>query len=401
MNQPPAFFDSADVSDVGRKRKNNEDACLRLPDCGIYCVADGMGGQAGGDLASQAIVTSLREVLAKNPPANQTSLTQRTALFYEGVNQANKWIKDFSEEKAVGLMGSTVVGLMVDPQNPWRATSVHAGDSRLYRFRQGELKQITADHSAGAMLAAKLGRTPESLPARYQNDLLRAVGLTESVELEKNFIEVASGDLFLLCSDGLTKMLKDEEIARRLTAGTSTPLATLAQELINAANEAGGRDNVTVLLVKAGELPPAPADVQPDLEDDADDMTALAPTVAFASEETSAPAYPAAPDVADIHGETPQTENPVAEKIPAAIQFFPPSSAPVPVENILPPRTGVSPAVLVVGLIILIGAAVWLWFSPQFAATKADWLNRLNGTTTNAPAHAPAVSQPPVSMTNH
>ena len=396
MNLPPSFFESADVSDVGRKRKNNEDACLRLPDCGIYCVADGMGGQAGGDLASQAIVTSLREVLAKNPPAEQTSLTQRTALFCEGINQANKWIKNFSEEKAVGLMGSTVVGLMVDPRNPWRATSVHAGDSRLYRFRQGELKQITADHSAVAMLAAKLGRAPESLPARYQNDLLRAVGLAESVELEKNFFEVASGDLFLLCSDGLTKMLKDDEIARRLTAGASTPLATLAQQFIDAANEAGGRDNVTVMLVKAGELPPAPADVQPDLEDDADDLTALAPTVAFASEETSAPAHPAAPD-ADIHGETPQTENSIAGKTPATEKTSPPSPAPVPVENISPPRTGVSPAVLLVGLMILIGAAVWLWFSPQFAATKAEWLNRLNGTTTNAPAVSPSS----VSATNH
>ncbi|MEY4917522.1 MAG: hypothetical protein RL616_1435, partial [Verrucomicrobiota bacterium] len=315
----PTYFESAEATDVGRKRKNNEDACLRLPQNGVYCVADGMGGQAGGDLASQAIVAGLQEIFKKNSPTDDDSLAQRLTLFRTGVNQASQWIKKFSDEKAIGQMGSTVVGLMVDPKNPRCAASLHAGDSRLYRFRAGELRQITADHSAVAMLAAKLGRSPESLPAKFQNDLLRAVGLTESVELDKNSLEVASGDLFLLCSDGLTKMLKDEEIKQRLLTGLETPLAALAQQLIDAANEAGGRDNVTVMLVKAGELPPAPANWSSETDDDEDAMTALAPTVVFADEETFAPAQP---DAADIHGETPQTEN------PAAIKFFPPDKSP-------------------------------------------------------------------------
>ena len=390
----PTYFESAEASDVGRKRKNNEDACLRLPDNGVYCVADGMGGQAGGDLASQAIVAGLQEIFKKNSPADDDSLSRRLTLFRAGVNQASQWIKKFSDEKAVGLMGSTVVGLLVDPKNPRCAASLHAGDSRLYRFRAGDLQQITTDHSAVAMLAAKLGRSPESLPAKFQNDLLRAVGLTASVELDKNSLEVVSGDLFLLCSDGLTKMLKDDEIKQRLLAGLETPLAALARQLIDAANEAGGRDNVTVMLVKAAELPPAPANWSPEIEDDEDAMTALAPTVAFASEETSAPVHP---DAADIHGETPQTEN------PAEMKFFPADKSPaasppsVGVENIPAERKGISPAVLLLAFALIVGAAVWLWFSPQFAATKTEWLNRLNGIATNAPASA---ASPAMTTTN-
>ena len=396
MNHDPAFFESADASDVGRKRKNNEDACLRLPDSGIYCVADGMGGQAGGDLASQAIVTSLQEVLTKNSPADKESLPRRMALFREAISQANRWIKKFSDEKAVGQMGSTVVALIVDPQNPRRAASVHAGDSRLYRFRNGELKQITSDHSAVAVLAAKLGRPPESLPAKYQNDLLRAVGLAEEVELEKNFIEVASGDWFLLCSDGLTKMLKDAEITRRLAAGLQTPVAALARELIDAANEAGGRDNVTVLLVKAGELPPARENLDSEtgrLEED----TGPTPTADFRAIEEIA----AAPDAADIHGETPRTENPAAEK--KAPMTAPINStagknqAVVPIMSV-PGKTGRSPGIFGLLLVIVVGGVIWFWFSPQFAATRTGLLNRLNGTATNAPV-VPA--QPAPRTINH
>ena len=382
------FFESADASDVGRKRKNNEDARLRLPDSGIYCVADGMGGQVGGDLASLAIVTSLQEVLTKNSPADKESFPRRTALFREGINQANKWIKKISDEKAVGYIGSTVVGLIVDPKNPRRAVSLHAGDSRLYRFRNGELKQITADHSTVAVLAAKLGRPPESLPAKYQNDLLRAVGLAESVELEKNSLEVASGDLFLLCSDGLTKMLQDEEIKRRLAAGSQTPLTTLARQLIDAANEAGGRDNVTVMLVKAGELPPVPENLEPESDDTEDDTTPM-PTVAFwAGEKKMA----ATPDAADVHGETPQTENPSTK---SSISVIAPKNS-TPVKTLAdtpttsaPEKVGLSPGIWLVSLIILIGVVTWFWFSPQFAATRTELLNRLNGTGTKAPA-APA-----------
>lgn len=269
------YFESAEVSDVGRKRKNNEDACLRLPERGIFCVADGMGGQAGGDLASEAITTTLQQVFTGAAPAEDATFAGRIELFRRAANQASKWIKNFADEKVIGQMGSTVVALVIDPRNPARAAALHAGDSRLYRYRNGELKQITDDHSAVAALAAKLGRSPESIPAKYQNELMRAVGLSETVELEKTSVAIASGDVYLICSDGLTKMQTDEQIARILATSANEPIATVAQTLVNAANEAGGKDNVTVVLVKAGDLSSTTGQLGAEAEDD--DQTVAAP----------------------------------------------------------------------------------------------------------------------------
>jgi serine/threonine protein phosphatase PrpC/tetratricopeptide (TPR) repeat protein len=303
------YFESVEVSDVGRKRKNNEDACLRIPERGVYCVADGMGGQAGGDLASEAITTSIQQLFAKAAPEEDATFSRRIALFRKATDQANKWIKNFSDEKVIGQMGSTVVALIIDPRNPRRAAALHAGDSRLYRYRKGELKQLTADHSAIAALAAKLGCSPESIPAKYQNELLRAVGLTESIELEKTPVEVISGDVYLLCSDGLDKMQTNDQIAKILKDGASQPLATVAQTLINAANEAGGKDNVTVVLVKVGDISGVPNVM--DADEEKEDITPAVPATPPPAEAPTpanyTPQVPAMPDTADVHGETPST----------------------------------------------------------------------------------------------
>jgi protein phosphatase len=325
------YFESVEVSDVGRKRKNNEDACLRIPERGIYCVADGMGGQAGGDLASEAITTSIQQLFAKAAPEEDATFSRRIALFRKAADEANKWIKNFSDEKVIGQMGSTVVALIIDPRNPRRATALHAGDSRLYRYRKGELKQLTADHSAIAALAAKLGCSPESIPAKYQNELLRAVGLTESIELEKTPVEITSGDVYLLCSDGLDKMQTNEQIAKILKDGASQPLATVAQTLINAANEAGGKDNVTVVLVKAGNLSGAPNVIDPDEEEEEDKTPAVPvtpPPVEAPTPANYTPQVPAMPDTADVHGETPHAEDVTPEK---ATADKPATPVPIPV----------------------------------------------------------------------
>jgi protein phosphatase len=303
------FFESAELSDMGRKRKNNEDACIRIPDRGVFCVADGMGGQAGGDLASEAIITALQEVFSKSGVEEDRTLAQRVAVFTKGANQASKWIKNFSDEKVLGQMGSTIVALILDPQNPARAMGLHAGDSRLYRMRGGELRQITEDHSAVNALAAKLGRDPSSIPAKYQNELTRCVGLTETVELERTPVEVRSGDLFLICSDGLTKMVADDDLAKILKRGAKDPVGTLAQALISAANEAGGKDNVTAVLVRFGDLGAAKVSGGP--EDDEEESMTIAPS----SPEDPGAASPmrdprdatGLPDTRDALGETPRT----------------------------------------------------------------------------------------------
>jgi serine/threonine protein phosphatase PrpC len=350
------LFDSAEVSDVGRKRKNNEDACLRIPEHGIYCVADGMGGQASGDLASEAIVTKLQEVFAKAAPEEAATFAQRLELFRRGVNEASRWIKNFSDEKALGQMGSTVVALITDPFNPARAAGLHAGDSRLYRYRGGELKQITADHSAVAALAAKLGRDPADIPAKYQNELLRCVGSTESVELELTPVDVRTGDVFLICSDGLTKMLDDKAIAGLLGAIAGSSVKTAAQALIDRANEAGGRDNVSVILVRTGDLSSAPGG------DDADKgMTLTAPPPPAASD----PAHEERP-TADDATRTGEPATPVPSPIAVG-----PAESPVPEA---PGKTGGFPivaAAVVAGLLVAGAGAWWFLSRPATPARRA------------------------------
>ena len=317
------YFESVEVSDLGRQRKNNEDACLRIPDRGIYCVADGMGGQAGGDLASEAITTTLQEVFAKAGPEEDSTLSRRIALFRKAANQASKWIKNFADEKVIGQMGSTLVALVIDPRNPARAVGLHAGDSRLYRYRKGELKLLTSDHSAVAAIAAKLGRDPASIPAKYQNELLRCVGLNESVELEKTPVDVVSGDLFLICSDGLTRMLPDKTIAKILKRGVQDSISTVAQTLINGANEAGGRDNITVVLVKVGDISGVPNVIDP--EDAEETETLAAPASPSVAEPRTPPNIPSdssgIPDTADAYqGDTPRTDDLTPDKTPSSAQ---------------------------------------------------------------------------------
>jgi serine/threonine-protein phosphatase Stp1 len=163
-----AHVDSAEFSDIGKKRKNNEDSYLRIPDAGVFCVADGMGGVVGGELASEAVTTSVRNAFTKAEIEQRGTLAKRVELFEQSVNQASQWIKSFADQKGVRGMGSTVVGFIMDPRNPSRAIGMHAGDSRLYRYRANELQLLTSDHTAAAALATALQRSEQSLPKKYQ-----------------------------------------------------------------------------------------------------------------------------------------------------------------------------------------------------------------------------------------
>ena len=266
---------SAEVSDRGRKRQANEDSCLRIPTQGVYCVADGMGGIAGGDIASEAVTRAIGEVFTEAAPETTKTLGGLVALFTKAAAEANGWIKAFSMEKGLGQMGSTVVGLVLDPTDPSRGVALHAGDSRAYRYHASRLELLTSDHSAVAALAAKLGRDPSSFPAKYQNELVRAVGLQDTVELEHTAVDVHPGDIFMLCSDGLTRMLEDDEILEILQRGSQASIEAKAQSLVDAANEAGGKDNITVVLVQiptgasSGEVPAG--------DDEAERETLVAP----------------------------------------------------------------------------------------------------------------------------
>lgn len=251
---------SAELTDIGHCRKNNEDAVLRLPSRGVFCVADGMGGLQGGEVASQAVVDALRKEFSESSEAAASGRAGSAAKRAErAINAASLWIKERAEGLGLGGTGSTVVVLVFDPTTPSRAVVLHAGDSRAYRCRGDELIQLMTDHSVAA--AAGL-RDDRNLPAMYRGVITRAVGLDRHVRLESTEVEVASGDLFLLCSDGLDKMLSDRQIHEFLRCHHDEDLQDLAEALIEAALEAGGDDNVSVVLVRVAKdcpLLPAPA----------------------------------------------------------------------------------------------------------------------------------------------
>ena len=307
-------FESAELSNAGRKRQYNEDTCLRLPRFGIYCVADGMGGIIGGNIASEAVTNTLLAAATKLTPQAQPRLSERIALFKAAINHASKWIRDFASQKAIGQMGTTVVALIFDPRNPSRAVALHAGDSRLYRFQAGNLEQLTADHTTAAALAARLGCRQEDLPIGVQNELTRAVGLNDNVELDQTFLRVRTGDLFLLCSDGLTRMVSDAAICELLFKGAEQSMTSLAESLVTRANEAGGKDNITVVLVRVGEISAAD---QSAVEDDwetvegAEQLQSDAETVLAGVESRLVEAIDT-PLV--FEGETPTTETPTPDK---------------------------------------------------------------------------------------
>ena len=238
------------ATDRGRHRGSNEDRCIGLAESGVFCVADGMGGAAEGELASEAIVNQITEVFRTQPPSENEAFEVRVRAVREAIQRASRWIRQYADEKLLGQMGSTVVSLVVDPGRLDRAVILHAGDSRLYRYVAGHLELLTRDHTTGEMIAAKSGQPLAEIPARLRNELTRAVGIHKSVELTETAMDVAPGSLFLLCSDGLTRMVEDQGIETILREGELRPIRELAQQLIDRANQAGGRDNITVVMVR-------------------------------------------------------------------------------------------------------------------------------------------------------
>ena len=257
MDNPFTYLKSAELSDVGKKRKNNEDSVVSLPENGLFCVADGMGGVQGGAVASQAVADALREAFTDSPDGPFAVTAKASArIVARALNGASQWIKTRADERGLAGSGSTAVILAFDRVTPGKALVLHAGDSRAYRLRADTLFQISADHSVAA--AAGLANERD-LPAMFRGVITRAVGLDFTVELEETETDVAHGDLFLLCSDGLTKMVPDKLIHKILRKHASEALDEQAKRLVDAALEAGGEDNVTVLLVRVEDnLPQAP-----------------------------------------------------------------------------------------------------------------------------------------------
>jgi serine/threonine protein phosphatase PrpC len=251
ITPPPAVpFRIYSRTDVGKRRKRNEDSLGVVGRHGIFVVADGMGGVDGGDYSSRKVVEMLTAAFELLEPA-AISFEDKLDLIEETVNAASMVIKKEAELRGILGMGTTVVILCVDVQSYSQGCILHVGDSRVYRYRHHDLTALTVDHS----MAAESGLSDSALvPVFMAGVITRAVGVRPEVEVDRTPVDLRKGDLFVLCSDGLYNMVRRPQFCSILQHKPLDPAA----ELVNAANDAGGFDNITVVLVEILQGPVAP-----------------------------------------------------------------------------------------------------------------------------------------------
>ena len=236
------------LTDTGRRRVRNEDAYVFEPP--LFAIADGMGGARAGEVAAGLAAAALKD--GRGAVNDEASLEAR-------IVEANRqvWERSVADPHTAG-MGTTVTVAFVD-QPASRVVFGHVGDSRAYRLRGDELEQVTTDHSLVAELVESGVLTPEEAERHPQRSAItRAVGTERAIEADVFSLPGEMGDLFLLCSDGLTDMLSETEIADVLVAAERDPEAA-ARALVDAANAHGGEDNITVVLFELVEGAPAAA----------------------------------------------------------------------------------------------------------------------------------------------
>lgn len=236
-------YTAAAVSDRGRKRTSNEDAFGFSVEHGVFLVCDGMGGAAAGEIASALAVDEMLRLLTSR--AEAVPLVQ-AAL--EAVLVANEAILSQSQHNQnLRGMGTTAVGLLVEERH---VMALNIGDSRCYLMRNGKLLQLTEDHSF-VDEQVRLGHMTREQAQRsnFRSMITRALGTQSQVQPDLFELEAEPGDLFLLCSDGLTRELSDSVIESLL--GVDLSLEDLCASLVSAANKAGGHDNITCVLVRA------------------------------------------------------------------------------------------------------------------------------------------------------
>jgi len=238
-------YTAAALSDRGRKRPTNEDSFGFSVEHGVFVVCDGMGGAAAGEIASSLAVDEILSHLAKTrePGVSLSDLAEKA------VCAANEAIYARAERnQRLHGMGTTLVALLVEERRAW---VFNVGDSRCYRLRGDRLEQITLDHSL-VEEQVRMGRITEAeaLRSPLRNVITRALGTQNCVTPDSFELEAEPGDIFLLCSDGLTRELSDPAVESILKANTA--LEDRCTRLIEAAKKAGGHDNITCVLVQAG-----------------------------------------------------------------------------------------------------------------------------------------------------
>jgi protein phosphatase len=234
---------SAAHTDVGLVRSRNEDSYLAQPERGLWAVADGMGGHAFGDVASRKVVDALATV------AVPEDMAKFIAAASDRIARVNHELRAEAVARQVSVMGSTVVALLACGRE---VALLWAGDSRIYLYRNARLQQLTRDHSQAEELKS-LGIVPEDAVAApaIANMITRAVGAADALELELAAVEARDGDMFLLCSDGLSNPVDEQAIMGALAPGDC---ADAAQQLVELALANGGRDNITVVVVRGDDV---------------------------------------------------------------------------------------------------------------------------------------------------
>ncbi len=232
--------EAAAVSHVGKVRVVNEDACLSRPQQGLWAVADGMGGHARGDLASQALISALSTL----EPGKD--LQTSCASVKELIHYANSGLRNGSAELGADRQpGSTIVSLLLHASE---AVILWAGDSRAYRLRDAHFEQLTRDHSyVQSLIDEGLLSAEEAEQHPMASVITRAVGIDETLELDSRHCSALAGDRFLLCSDGLTRCCSDQEVAEILS---SHGVEDAVQALLDLTLKRGAPDNVTMVLVR-------------------------------------------------------------------------------------------------------------------------------------------------------
>lgn len=238
---------AAGLSDIGRRRTANQDQFVIDESIGLFAVADGMGGHAAGEVAAGLAIDALRESLADE----SGDASAAGDKLQHGLNAGNRRICESMEQRPEwNGMGTTMVAML---QQQDAVTIGHAGDSRAYLWRGGELRLLTSDHSwVNEQVRRGLLSPDEANRHPMRNIVTRALGNQPTVEVDVTDETLRPGDLFLLCSDGLNGMIDDGEIGTTLARHADVP-AEACRALVEAANEAGGDDNITVVVVRCDD----------------------------------------------------------------------------------------------------------------------------------------------------
>jgi PPM family protein phosphatase len=257
-------FVHVELSDVGKVRDHNEDAIGTEPDIGLWVLADGMGGYNAGEVASGIAVKTVLDMVKaavrhekRHDIEPETGLMRQSIALRDAVHRANKIIHQTAKtQPQCEGMGTTLVACLFFND---RVSIAHVGDSRLYRLRGGRFEQITMDHSLLQELVDRgFYSQEEAQRSTNRNYVTRALGVEPQVEVEVQEVEAEKGDYFLLCSDGLPDMVEDEDI--HLTISTfENDVNTIGEQLIKLSNDNGGRDNISLVLVRIVEPFPAEA----------------------------------------------------------------------------------------------------------------------------------------------